>query len=152
MNSTATTTLTKGRRYDAATLIRTGWTHGDGSGHAGYNAADFFDADCRYLGADIHGIEPIFSDESVIEYVDAAAKTIRDQILEVLRDGRRIDRFLEIVCDGRMPSDLFLTTENTDRDGAQFRVPALLDTTPEQEEAEADAVIDAAIAFLTKQS
>lgn len=70
MNSTATTTLTKGRRYDPASLIRTGWTDGDGSGHAGYNAADFFDADCRYLGADIHGIEPVFSDESVIEYVD----------------------------------------------------------------------------------
>jgi hypothetical protein len=75
MNATATTTLTKGRRYDAANLIRTGWTAGDGTGHDGYNAADYFDADCRYLGADIHGIEPIFSDESVIQYVDADTTT-----------------------------------------------------------------------------
>ena len=80
------------------------------------------------------------------------AKTIRDQILEVLRDGRRIDRFLEIVCDGSRPSDLFLTTENTDRDSAQFRVPALRDTTAEQEEAEADAVIEAALEFLMQNA
>lgn len=80
------------------------------------------------------------------------SRTIRDEVIEVLRDGSRDDRFLEIVCDGSMPSDLFLTTQNTAVDDAQFRVPALLDTTPEQEEAEADAVIDAAIAFLAKQS
>ena len=78
--------------------------------------------------------------------------TIRDQILEVLRDGSRSDRFLEIVCDGSVPADLFLTTENTDRDGAQFRVPALLDTTAEQEEAEADAVIEAALEFLMQNA
>jgi hypothetical protein len=36
-----------------------GWTEGDGSGHDGYNVADYF-RDGRYLGPDEHGIEPIF--------------------------------------------------------------------------------------------
>ena len=36
-----------------------GWTEGDGSGHEGYNVADYF-CDEKYLGPDTHGIEPIF--------------------------------------------------------------------------------------------
>jgi hypothetical protein len=42
------------------TLI--GWTVGDGSGHEGYNVADYFDQDGNYLGPDEHGIEPIFDE------------------------------------------------------------------------------------------
>jgi hypothetical protein len=53
-----------------------GWTHGDGSGHEGYNAADYFDSVDRYLGPDAHGIEPIFremTDEEAAEYVKTLA-------------------------------------------------------------------------------
>ena len=42
------------------TLTCTGWTEGDGSGHDGYNVADYF-AGGQYQGADGHGIEPIMS-------------------------------------------------------------------------------------------
>lgn len=38
-----------------------GWTPGDGSGHEGYNVADYF-RDGKYLGPDEHGIEPVFSE------------------------------------------------------------------------------------------
>jgi hypothetical protein len=54
--------LTKGNTYDLATLNCIGWTAGDGSGSEGYNVADYFDATGRYLGADDHGIEPIFAE------------------------------------------------------------------------------------------
>ena len=37
-----------------------GWTVGDGSGHDGYHAEDYFDANGAYRGPDEHGIEPIF--------------------------------------------------------------------------------------------
>jgi hypothetical protein len=37
-----------------------GWTEGDGTGHEGYNVADYFDPEGRYRGPDEHGIEPIF--------------------------------------------------------------------------------------------
>src|SRR5690348_8034774 len=40
------------------TLRCTGWTEGDGTGHSGYNVADYF-ADGKYQGPDAHGIEPI---------------------------------------------------------------------------------------------
>lgn len=40
-----------------------GWTVGDGSGHEGYNVSDYFSADGKYLGADEHGIEPIFGEK-----------------------------------------------------------------------------------------
>ena len=36
----------------------TGWTEGDGTGHAGYNVSDYF-ADGQYQGPNAHGIEPI---------------------------------------------------------------------------------------------
>lgn len=39
----------------------TGWTDGDGTGHEGYRAEDYFSADGAYLGPDEHGIEPIFA-------------------------------------------------------------------------------------------
>jgi hypothetical protein len=45
---------------DAGSWQLAGWTAGDGSGHDGYNVADYFDAAGEYLGADQHGIEPIF--------------------------------------------------------------------------------------------
>lgn len=54
-------TLTKGTKYDVASLTCTGWTDGDGSGHEGYNVSDYFAADGAYRGADEHGIEPTFS-------------------------------------------------------------------------------------------
>jgi hypothetical protein len=53
-------TLTKGNKYDLATLDCTGWTEGDGSGHEGYHVSDYF-RDGVYLGADEHGIEPTFA-------------------------------------------------------------------------------------------
>jgi hypothetical protein len=37
-----------------------GWTVGDGTGHEGYSAADYFPG-C-YLGADAHGIEPVMAE------------------------------------------------------------------------------------------
>ena len=37
-----------------------GWTDGDGSGHARYKVEDFF-SNGVYLGADAHGIEPVFA-------------------------------------------------------------------------------------------
>lgn len=54
--------LTKGTKYDTENLNCIGWTDGDGSGSEGYNVADYFDAAARYLGADEHGIEPIFEE------------------------------------------------------------------------------------------
>lgn len=39
-----------------------GWTEGDGTGHEGYNAADYFNSRGQYKGPDEHGIEPIFRD------------------------------------------------------------------------------------------
>jgi hypothetical protein len=53
--------LTKGQKYSVATLSCIGWTTGDGTGTEGYNVADYFRADGSYLGADEHGIEPIFA-------------------------------------------------------------------------------------------
>jgi hypothetical protein len=49
-----------------------GWTAGDGNGHAGYQASDYFDLRGRYLGSDEHGIEPIFREmdsDEVTEYL-----------------------------------------------------------------------------------
>lgn len=57
-------TLKKNIPYDLNSLKLTGWTDGDGSGHDGYNVADYFGAESRYLGPDAHGIEPVFDDES----------------------------------------------------------------------------------------
>lgn len=51
--------LTKGNKYDVSTIVFTGWTDGDGTGHDGYNVSDYFAADGTYRGPDEHGIEPI---------------------------------------------------------------------------------------------
>ena len=51
-------TLEKGNVYDPSKMELLGWTNGDGSGSMGYNFADYFDADGRYLGPDCCGIEP----------------------------------------------------------------------------------------------
>lgn len=56
-------TLTKGILYAQRDLKLIGWTEGDGTGSEGYNVGDYFHNDA-YLGADPHGIEPIFDDES----------------------------------------------------------------------------------------
>lgn len=55
-------TCTKGQQYviDELLLAFAGWTAGDGSGHEGYNVSDYFDSAGFYLGADKHGIEPLF--------------------------------------------------------------------------------------------
>jgi hypothetical protein len=73
--------------------------------------------------------------------------TIKDDILAVMRDGSRIDRFLEITCDDGAARELFLTTEDATR--VQFRVPASLDATAGDEEAAADAVIKEATDHLS---
>ena len=54
--------LEAGKIYNLDELVCTGWTDGDGSGAMGYNVWDYFDAEGRYLGPDICGIEPIFED------------------------------------------------------------------------------------------
>ncbi len=56
--------LDVGSRYDVGLVpvLHCGWTYGDGSGHEGYHARDYFDAAGRYLGADPHGIEPLFDE------------------------------------------------------------------------------------------
>lgn len=56
--------LIQGAVYDTDALTFTGWTEGDGSGHEGYSCWDYFDAECRYRGADSHGIEPLFEVEN----------------------------------------------------------------------------------------
>lgn len=48
--------LITGNTYDVSFLRLVGWT---GQEHEGYNIADYFDAQGRYLGADEAGIEPI---------------------------------------------------------------------------------------------
>lgn len=53
---------TVGQRYDWQSLEFIGWTKGDGSGSEGYQVGNYFDASGKYLGADEHGIEPIFTD------------------------------------------------------------------------------------------
>ena len=58
---TTTETLIAGNIYDVTTLEHVGWTGGDGTGHDGYSAGDYFDPHGRYLGPDAHGIEPTFS-------------------------------------------------------------------------------------------
>ena len=45
--------------YDVESLTLVGWTEGDGTGADGYMLAEYFDDDGRYLGPDMHGIEPI---------------------------------------------------------------------------------------------
>lgn len=49
-----------------------GWTIGDGTGHQGYNVHDYFDGE-RYLGADQHGIEPIFAGCAAISKAEGRA-------------------------------------------------------------------------------
>ena len=56
--------LTKGLRYNENALTVIGWTDGDGSGHEGYNAADYFDQNGEYLGPDEFGIEPVFEEKA----------------------------------------------------------------------------------------
>jgi len=51
--------LTTANEYDTSLLKFVGWTDGDGTGHEGYSAHDYFGPDGAYLGADEHGIEPI---------------------------------------------------------------------------------------------
>lgn len=54
-------TLTEGQVYDVSTLELIDWTEGDGTGTEGYDCWNYFDRDGRYLGPDIHGIEPVMS-------------------------------------------------------------------------------------------
>lgn len=61
--------------------------------------------------------------------------SIRDQILSVIRDGNRIDRFIEAATDGT----LFVTTENTAEQ--QIKIGCGFDTTESEEEEWADALI-----------
>lgn len=52
--------LKKGDSYSSG-LRHVGWTRGDDSGHEGYDLWDYFSGD-KYLGPDMHGIEPVFDD------------------------------------------------------------------------------------------
>lgn len=61
--------LEKGKVYEWQGMLFVGWTLGDGSGHAGYHAANYFDMAGRYLGPDSHGIEPVFQEmEAKLEH------------------------------------------------------------------------------------
>jgi hypothetical protein len=75
--------------------------------------------------------------------------SLRDEILSVMRDGSRIDRYLEITCVDDPPCDLFLTTKNTAV--VQFAVP-VCDGATEGEEEAADAVISEAREFLMENA
>lgn len=70
MNET-TRKLVTGDTYDVASLEFLGWAGNDAiydeagnrnPGMDGYSVADYFD-NGRYLGPDIHGVEPLFSAE-----------------------------------------------------------------------------------------
>lgn len=71
------TTLTKGESYDLDTLIPTGWTEGDGTGHEGYHVADYF-RDGVYLGPDEHGIEPEFESAITYSIIDGGTDSAAD--------------------------------------------------------------------------
>ena len=63
--------LQKGKSYRISGLRHVGWTRGDDSGHDGYDPWDYFSGnkyseDGKYLGPDIHGIEPVFNDEPIL--------------------------------------------------------------------------------------
>jgi len=62
--------LQQGKVYDIKALKFTGWTGNESiyddqgnrnPGMDGYNVADYFDDNGRYLGPDIHGVEPTFA-------------------------------------------------------------------------------------------
>jgi hypothetical protein len=76
--------------------------------------------------------------------------SLRDEILAVMRDGSRIDRFLEITCVDDPPCNLFLTTKNTAV--VQFAVPVCDGETEGDEEEAADAVISEAREFLMENA
>jgi hypothetical protein len=54
--------LTPGQKYDVADLNFCGWSDGDGTSRDGYNVSDYFIQDGFYLGPDVHGIEPLFTE------------------------------------------------------------------------------------------
>jgi len=128
--------LTQGKVYDVSALQFAGWTTGDGTGADGYRAGDYFDSRGVYLGPDEHGIEPVFSDWGTIG--KGGTMTLRDDVLAVMRDGSRTDRYL-VLDDG----GLRLTTE--DISARQYPVIPSLDASEEDEEASVDAVIEAAL-------
>jgi hypothetical protein len=68
--------------------------------------------------------------------------TLREDVLSVMRDGSRIDRYLEL-CDGEM----YLTTRNTTE--RQYRVPPSLDASEEDEETSVDLLLDDAMLILS---
>jgi hypothetical protein len=80
------------------------------------------------------------------EFVDRLSG-IRDDILAVMRDGRRIDRYMEITCTDDPPCILFLTTLNTDG-AVQFRVGACEGLTEDEEIESADAILAEAREYL----
>ena len=63
--------LTAGEHYDQGLLQCVGWDGPaellyDASGNRnpgldGYSCWDYFDSESRYLGPDMHGVEPLFS-------------------------------------------------------------------------------------------
>ena len=68
--------------------------------------------------------------------------TLREDVLSVMRDGSRIDRYLEL-CDGEM----YLTTRNTAE--RQYRVPPSLDASEEDDEESVDLLLDDAMMKLS---
>jgi hypothetical protein len=81
------------------------------------------------------------------EFVDRLSG-IRDDILSVMRDGRRIDRYLEITCTDDPPCILFLTTQDTTPGRVQFRVDACEGLTEDEESESADAILAEAREYL----
>lgn len=70
---------------------------------------------------------------------------LKAHVLDVMRDGRRIDRYVEITSD----DDLFLTSKNCDSAHVQFLVPVCQGgLTPDEESENADAIIAEATRYL----
>lgn len=73
---------------------------------------------------------------------------LRGDVLAVMRDGSRIDRFLEATCADDPPVELFLTTRNTAH--AQYEVPVCMDSTEYEEASSVDAIIQQALTHLSE--
>lgn len=73
---------------------------------------------------------------------------IREDILAVMRDGQRIDRYMDITCTDDPPCILFLTTRDTTPGRVQFRVDACEGLTEDEEIESADAILAAARVYL----
>ena len=122
--------LINGKIYDLNNLTLIGWTNGNGSGHEGYNVADYFDKQGRYLGPDQDGIEPDFqADQSptVVEILAAKKESGDDAYLWLHDSGDCI---------------LWPTEESSENDDGKNAIERWQLTAAEIEELEATGEVD----------